>query len=1125
MQLKVVGLRFKSLLAMKLLILFTVVACLQVSARGYSQAITLSLENAPLEKVFKEIKKQTGYSFVYTRAQLRNTVSVTYQVRNGQLKDVLEQCFRNQPLSFVIEGRYIVVQTKAAITQPTTSILPPVDISGKVINEEGEALAGVTITAKKSGKATSTNEKGEFSLKEVNDDDILIITSVGYFKEELPVNKQNFFLIRLRVAVGNLDETIVIGYGHTTRRFSTGSVNKVTSHDIATQPVTNPLATLQGRIPGLDVTSTSGVPGSAINIQIRGQNSINPNPAGNRGVAPLDNPLIIIDGVPFAPQNVNINLFRSLASPGDLVAYGNPYGGISPLNSINPADIESIEVLRDASEKEIYGSRGANGVIIITTKKGKVGKTNLGVNIYTGQSSSTRTMKMMNTEQYISMRREAFANYGVTPDLNPSSPGYAPELLAFDTTRYTDWKKYFLGSHANITNINLSLTGGSINTQFLIGAGYVHESYIFPGGFANKRGSANLSLTHRSSDNKLDLEFSANYSYTLNNSTGTPDVLKAFTLPPNYPALLDENDNINWEYNGVQLSGDAYANPIGYLKRKYAGKTYNLISHFQFAYELFKGLRFKTSVGYNTLSGAETSQSPRSSFDPSSIMTSAADFGTNEFKTWIIEPQLEYKNLLWKGRLQVLTGGTIQKNTNIQSQLSGLNYPDDNLLGSISSAGIKSAFENYSEYKYAAVFGRINYVLNNRYLININGRRDGSSRFGPGKKFGNFYSIGTGWIFSEAKFIKSHLKWLSYGKIRVSYGTTGNDNIGNYQYLSRWQATSNHYNGSAGYIPQNLHNDDFSWSVNKKFELGGDFGLFENKVTLGLAWFRNRSGNQLVSYVLPSQTGFTSVTANFPALVQNTGFELQLTGSVIKSRKFNWTSSVIMTIPKNKLVSFPGIENSSYANIYIVGQSLSVIKGFDYVGVNPTSGLYEFRTKNGGLTSTPASIIDYIVLGNRDKRLYGGFTNNLSYNNFQLGLFFEFADQKGPNYLKFINNGNQPGTSANQPTTVLNRWQKPDDISSIQQYDPAGNNQAAANFSNSSGAYSDASYIRMKTVSFSAALPTRLVAKLKMESCRIYMNGQNLITITGYKGNDPENKSFYAIPPLKTIVVGLNLTF
>jgi TonB-linked SusC/RagA family outer membrane protein len=1096
-----------------------VVACLQVTARGLGQSISLTLKEAPLEKVFKEIKKQTGYSFVYTRVQLNSTHSINCELKNVEIETALKIVLADQPITYVVEGHYVVIQSKD--TSANSKTKPALtDVSGRIVNQDGDGIPGATVQAKGTSKTTTTDINGYFKLNGISPDDVLVVSAAEFESKEVKIKNQPFINIRVIQKVGNLDEALVIGYGTTTRRYGTGSVTKVNGDEILKQPITNPLAGLQGRVPGLVVTNTSGVPGSTVNIQVRGQNSINPNPIANRGVTPIDNPLIIVDGVPFAPQNSNINLLQSLASPGQLSIYGNPYGGISPLNSINPADIESIEVLRDASETAIYGSRGANGVIIITTRKGKQGKTTLGINYYKGQSSCTRTMGMMNTSEYLGMRREAFANLGITPDLNPSSPGYAPELLAFDSSRNIDWKKYFLGGRSDITNANIVVSGGSANTQFLLGAGYVRESYVLPGGFFNTRLSTNFNLKHRSSDNKLELEFSANRSYSANNSSGSPDLLKAFVLPPNYPELINSDGDINWSYNGVQLYGDAYGNPMGYIKRRYKGNNYNLISHTQVSYELLQGLRLKASLGYNSFLGNENSQQPLASYDPSVGVGSSADFATNDYRTWILEPQIHYKKQFSGGSLQLLFGSTLQKNINSRTQLNGQNYPDDNLLGSISAATIKSAADNYSSYKYAALFGRINYVLNQKYIVNINGRRDGSSRFGPGKQFGNFYSFGLGWIFSETKFVKSQLPWLSFGKLRGSYGITGNDNIGNYQYLSRWQAGTNLYNGTPGYIPQNLPNDEFSWSVNKKFELGLEMGAFENKVNLNLSWFRNRSGNQLVSYILPSQVGFNNVTANFPALVQNSGLEAQLTANPISQSSFAWNASVMVTIPRNKLVSFPGIETSSYSSIYIVGQSLSVYRGFQYAGVDPNSGYYLFNTTNGP-TSSPSPSSDLYVLGNRDKKLFGGVSNKFTYKDITLELFVEFCNQKGLNFLRVINLGYQPGTSVNQPVLVSDRWRKPGDEAQFQKYDPIPGNQVAANLAGSSAAFSDASYIRLKFLSLSYRVPNKLLAKFRLSQCALFANCQNLATLTRYKGNDPETQSFYGIPPLKTIVVGI----
>ena len=425
---------------MKLLILLTVVACLQVSATGYGQTITLSVKNEPLEKVFKEVKKQTGFSFVYTRAQLKNSLPVTINVVNAELKEVLSVCFRNQPISFVIEGNYVVVQTKNATLQRALHSDSLIDIKGHVVNENGESLAGVTIIAKSSSRGVSTDSRGDFMLEGINDNDVLTISSVGFYREEISVNKQRFFLIRLRLAMNSLEETVVKGYYSTSRKLNTGSVVKINGTQITSQPVSNPILALEGLVPGLLVTQSNGLPGSRFTALIRGQNSIQ---NGN-------SPLFVIDGVPFLSDN-------------DALTQLNGILANSPFNSIDPNDIESIEILKDADATAIYGSRGANGVILITTKKARAERNSLSLNISRGWGKVARTMQLMNTQQYLEMRREAFSNDGI----NPANYN-APDLVSWDQNRYTDWKKLFIGGTAQTYNAQVRYSGGNQFTKFSV---------------------------------------------------------------------------------------------------------------------------------------------------------------------------------------------------------------------------------------------------------------------------------------------------------------------------------------------------------------------------------------------------------------------------------------------------------------------------------------------------------------------------------------------------------------------------------------------------------------------------------------------------------------------------------
>jgi TonB-linked SusC/RagA family outer membrane protein len=1081
---------------MKLLILLTVVACLQVSATGYGQTVTLSVKNTALEKVFKEVKRQTGFSFVYTRDQLKNSLPVTCNVVKTELKEVLSICFSNQPLSFIIEGNYVVVQTKNAAKRAIPKFDSTIDVRGRVLNETGEPLAGATITLKSANKSTFTNQKGEFSFKGIGENDVMIITNIGYSKQEILINKTgDDILIQLKVAIGNLDETIVIAYGKTSQRLSTGNVGKVNAAEIGKQPVSNILGALHGRIPGLVITQNTGITGGKFNVQIRGRNSITQG----------SEPLFIIDGVPFAPNNNNVNQLTSALS-----SFAGQ--GLSPFSSLNPLDIESIEVLKDADATAIYGSRGANGVILITTKKGIAGKTKISINVNKGFSKITKTMKMLNTEQYLSMRNEAFRNDGVTPDIFS-----APDLLAWDTTRYTDFKKIFIEGTADITDAQTSISGGNTNTQFLIGGSYHKETTVFPGDFNYKRGSLNFNINHNSTNKKFNIGLSASYN-TDKNKLPVIDYTSFQTLPPDLPALYDSTGKLNWEMGGV-----SFDNPMAYLSQSYTVTSDNLLSNLQLSYKLVEGLTAKISLGYNTTTVDEKNAIPKSSQNPQNAVIGTASFGYNRFKSWIAEPQIEYNKNIGKGKLAVLFGGTLQQIINTKSTIQASGYANDAMLGSTAGASKIIVYDASNRYKYGAVFGRLNYNYGDKYIVNFTGRRDGSSRFGPDKRFANFFAGGAAWLFSNEPFLKNSTKYLSFGKLRASYGTTGNDQIGDYQYLDVWSNSPYPYQGPS-VTPLRLLNRDYSWEVNRKMEFGIDLGFLKDDILLSAVYYLNKSSNQLINYRLPGQTGFTSIIKNFPAVVSNEGFEFSFTSKNLNTKNFKWNLSANITIPKNKLNSFQGLASSSYSKSYVIGKSLNIVYGYHLLGVDPNTGVYQFEdvNKDGAIGAE-----DYIPTYNLDPKFYGGFNNSFNYKGWELNLFFEFKKQIGYNYNNYPVYNFTPGGMYNLPVIFLDRWQTPGNNFPIQQftqtYTAAYDGQYY--FSLSDGRFSDASYLRLKNASMSYNFPETFLKRLRFQNMKIYILAQNLLTITNYKGSDPETLNLFALPPLKTITAGIQLNF
>jgi len=1136
----------KLLLIMKLTTLIMITVLMQVSASTVAQKVTLSEKDAPLTTVFNDIRNQTGYDFIVTRSVLDQAKTVTIDVKNAELPVVLEQIFSGQPFDYQLTERSVLVKLRepSLIGKLKTALGVPADINGNVTDSLGQPIAGASVNLKDTRFGAVTDNKGHFTITSVPQGRYqLLITYIGYSRLSTVIENTGQTLnlhYVLHPSTDQLDQVQVIAYGKSTQRFNVGSVSTVGAAEIAQQPVSNVLNALEGRVPGLNVTSTTGAPGSAVQLQIRGQNTL--NTTNNTGLSPnpYDQPLLVIDGVPFAPQNQNVNQDYSIATALN-VALGNPHSGISPINSINPADIESITVLKDADATSIYGTQGANGVILITTKKGKAGKTTLNLNVYTGYTQATSPVQMMNTLQYNAMRLGAFKNDGLTPSANASDPGFAPDLELFDPGKYTNWFNYFEGGEAKSTNADVSLSGGTAGDTYLISLGSNHSGYNFPGDYADNRLSLHTSFHHQSSDKRLNVEFGTDYAYDRNNNSNNGAVLEAITLPPDYPGLLDAQGNLVWSYKGFDLgsyagSYNGVGNPLGYLKQTEDLKNYNLMTRLLVSYQLLKGLDISSNFGYSKFDNVESEAQPLLSQDPAQYPYAYAQFNSADYETVDIAPQLNFRKEILKGQLSVLLGGEYKRNISAQTNLTGSGYNNDALLGSIGAADNVYASNDYTLYKYSAIFGRVGYIWNSKYILNVSGRRDGSSNFGPGKQFGNFGSAAAGWIFSEEGLFKKYVPLVSYGKLSGSYGTSGGDGIAPYQYQQNWISNSNeNYQGIRPYYATNLFNADYSWSLNKKLNLVLDLGFLKDRILFNATWYRDRDSKQLVLYNLPSQTGFSGVLQNFPATVQNRGWEFSLTTKNIEGKEFRWSSSFNISGNTNKLVAFPGLANSPYNRLYTIGQSVNVQYVWKNAGVNPTTGVFQFTSANGQPTYTPtyltstSQLNDEYVKEDPTPKFYGGFSNTFSYRAFSLTLIFQGAKQTGKNYLAGVYVNNPPGVyGVNEPVQLLNVWHKPGDQASLQAYTTNAASQAAStaayDFANSSGVWGDASYLRLKTLSFSYTLPAALLKKTGFAGASIYVHAQNLFTITGYQVGDPETQTIFGIPVQKTIVAGLNLT-
>ena len=1080
--------------------------CLVVGFPVYAQSqnITISVDDVPLKKVFKLIERKSNYVFAYRTEFLAHATQVSVHIINGTINQVMEQALKGLGLNYLIVGNMITVRPDTTATAPG-----PVwyVIEGRVTTEAGQAVENVSVVESGTLTGTVTQADGQFTIDNVRANATLTFSCVGYELIHVVIKDQSFITIRLKAVVKDLDEMVITGYGKTSKRFNTGSIYKLNQADIARQPVSNPLAVLQGRVPGLLVTQTNGLPGGTYKVQLRGQSSIGIVP----GQLPPNDPLFIIDGVPFAPNNNSLQAVASGSALGE--------SGRSPFALLNPGDIDHIEVLKDADACAIYGSRGANGVVLISTKKGKQGIPVFNFNVNTGLGTITRYGKMMNTGQYVHMRREALLNDGLTPDA-----ANAPDLFLWDTTRYTNFKELLIGGRAVTNKVIGSLSGGSKRLQYYIGSGYYHETTVFPGSLSDNRASGHLNLHYQSKDTNFNADLSVIYSDDKNNSI-LNDLTKFVDLAPNTPVLYDASGKLNWQQGDL-----AFSNPMALLLQTYEAKTSNMLANLNVGYNIAKNLVLKTSLGYNWLRSNEIGLIPGSSQNPYATPApqGSSYFGKMIFNSWIAEPQIEYSRYIGKAKISALSGATMQIQNNTISGTVASDFPGDEFLKNLNMAGKQTTEKLKTEYRYAGVFARLNGNINDTYILNLTGRRDASSRFGPGRQVGTFWAAGMGWIFSNEPLVKDRLPFISFGKLRVSYGITGNDQIGDYKYLDKWQKLSLTYQGNTGIAPVQLADSNYSWEVNRKFETAIDWGLFKDRLLISIAWYRNRSGNQLIAYTLPGITGFTSYAAkNSPALVQNTGWEIMVQSKNKFNNHWQWNGNITLTIPRNKLISFPHLETSSYASSLVQGQSLSVKRGFVYTGVDRGTGLFTFEDRNGdGRVSYPK---DYRVIGNFDPVYYGAFQSNLQYKGWQLDFLIEVRRQNAYSYLYAIYDNNFPGTVLiNQPVPVFSHWEQSGDAAQLQQY-TTGRNSAAVtamdHFVQSNGVIKDASFWRLRNIELSWRLPPRWVKNLFIKNSRVYVQAQNLFTITRYKGTDPETQNTSRLPPLRVVSAGVELSF
>jgi TonB-linked SusC/RagA family outer membrane protein len=1127
----------KLILVMKLTTLILFIAIMQVSATTLAQKVTIQAKDAQLSTIFQQIRTQTGYDFAYTTKALESAKTVTINVKNEELGDVLQKIFEDQPLDFTIKDKFVTVTIK----QPTmldrvksALNLDKIDITGKVFDENNRPLVGVTVKVKGSQTGqTSTNEKGQFSILAVSDNSILQFSSIGYVTVELPVKDlKNPLTVIMKVNTNALDQVQVLAYGTTTKRLATGDITTVTAKQIEDNSVPNVLQAIQNEVPGLLIQQNTGLPGGSFNVQIRPGSTFNPGLFGG------GTPLYVVDGVAY-PAGTTLPLSQNLVNG---TAQGPLLGG-NALNYINPNDIESVTVLKDADATAIYGSRGAYGVILITTKKGKAGPPQLNVNFYTGLTVVGTQPQLLNTQQYLMLRNEAFKNDGTKP-----GPGDLDLNGTWSPTAYTNWQKVLTGNYAPTTNANLSYTGGNGTTNYRITGNYVEQSTTQIGKGDDKSGGLTFDINSTTTDKKFTMDLSGGFNSDVNtfvpfDFTGTSGGSGTLTAP-NAPPLYLPNGSLNWVPNGGAFTGilpSFNVNPAAAVNDNSNITTDNLLSTLVFIYKPVNGLTLTSTTGFNLLIGKQFRDVPTTSFDPATNSSALTNSSLNNYtiRTWDVDANADYTRQLGKkGVFDVRVGVTLQDILNTQNVIKGTGFAGDELLGDPSAgAQVNSSVSNSLE-RYLGYFGQIRYTWDQKYILNVNARDDGSTKFGPGKQFGLFGSLGAAWIFSEEKWFKDNLPFISFGKLRGSYGTVGGNQINNYQYLTKY-ASDLAYQGKNTLLPFGLANPDLQWQQKNESEIGINLDFFNGRISFEANYYYTKTSNQLILQNLSTVTGFPVYPVNSPAVIQTNGPEVTLTTWNIKSTDFSWKTDFNISAPRNKLLAYPGLNDATLASVnqnYIIGQPITGIKVYNYAGVNPQTGQYNFINRfgvqgaytliqalTGGATLDP--VLDKTKFIDLNPKFFGGINNTFRYKNLSLGFFFTFTDRIGPNF-DGQNSAVFPGFfNQNETTEALQRWTHPGQITNVPKAAEGITALLASNgLIGSTGAYSDATYARLQNLNINYNFTPAFLKKANITNLGVFLRGQNLLTISKYKNLDPENLSAGAAPPLRVFTAGFNMT-
>lgn len=1101
-------------LAMKLTLLLLLFNLIQLSANVYSQNTQFKLKekNMSLKEAFKEIESQTDYRFAYRESFIDDNEAMDTESVNMSVEDFLERVVKKMGYGYLVLDDNLVI-----ITAKDDNLLEQeITIKGKVTDTEGNPLPGVNIVEKGTTIGAVTDLNGEYTISVSSPEATLSFSYVGFLTEEIEVSNQTKIDIVLVEDIQSLDEVVVIGYGTMKKSDLTGAVASVKSEDLERVPVLGIDQAMQGRASGVFVSNNNANPGGEVNIRIRGTNSIQGD----------NEPLYVIDGY----------------------VGGN-------INTVNPADIESMEILKDASSTAIYGSRGANGVVIVTTKSGTAGKNSLNFDMFYGVQSVRKKLDMMGATDYANFINAIDTDRGnelTYPDIN---------ALEYDTDwqdvilREAPWQQYSLSGSGGTDKLNYYVSGSYINQQGIVKeTGY--ERYNIRANIDSKI-SDRISLGTRIGFSRIDRTRQSGEEVGRQDDTGHP-IGRSLSLQPTIAAFDEDGNTLP---TIVDASDILRGNPLFDLENIHQKQfATNLTGNMFAEIGILKSLSFRTSFGFNITDQKQNRYKPSTTYSTTGGYRNSASVGTTFNTGWLNENYLTFNRGFGNHTLQLTGGFTFQGNDSESASMSVSDFAIDDFSYNNMAAGstVTSYDTGMSQWRQASFFGRIHYTVNNKYLLTLNSRYDGSSKFGKDNKWAFFPSGAVAWRLSEEEFIKS-IDLISHMKLRISYGVSGSEALGPYNSLSVMESNSSAYVINdvevVGYYASRLPNPYLRWEETTQLDIGLDFGIFDGKLSFVADYYNKVTDNLFLNRPLPQTSGVNSIRYNIGSL-RNSGFELGINARPVSNSDFTWQIDLNGNFQQSEILDLgdddeliTGTLGGGYSidaiQIMKEGEPLGAFYGYKTDGVWGTNDDLTAYTQFG--TAVEAGDIKLVnvtdeegvdpnvnaddrqILGYSQPKFYGGLNNTFMYKNFDLSLFFQFVTG-----TKILNGGamayRNTGSYGNKHIDLNDYWTPDNQDTDIPRDGSIMPRDVLDIY------LEDGSFLRMREITLGYSLPSELLNRVKVSQFRIYFTGTNLLTFTKYSGYDPEvniaggdiniiNFDNGSYPRAKSMIFGVNLSF